>query len=1146
MIAGTLERLVADVAGALADLNNRLQPDNVTAFFEQLGTRFPATLSTDASVATALSSATAAASDLTSILVDFDTANEGGNIEELIDIGAGLVEQVGTVLDSLSTIAARLGDSASAWAPLTPAEVQDFASNFVERALHDRLLAKLERFRPEFVSAGVLIGLIDRFEQTVVGAEPDCPRATIRRLRLDRFGAALKGGNYFEQLVGWGTEPFDPTALLERLEAFVNVFSYNSLIDRSVNPPVLYAGAMTFELNAAASPPGLSWTTGFTLPLGYSASIPLGSGYSVNLSTQGSLDFGTELALTPPAHLSCAVPVQVAFESRLSRDPISPDTAILLFGKTGSSRLEVAGVDLSIGFELASEGAGASGDFSFEARIRGGKAVIDFREGDGFLSTVLSGTHTEANFELAAKYSPSRGIKFEAAGALEIVIPLNVDFAGVGVSQLALGIPLGADGRGDLPLDIGVNLDVTLGPIAAAVQGIGLETDITFGDGNLGFGNIELGFKPPTGLGVQIDAGGVRGGGFLAFERNRYSGAVELSIFSVSVKAFGLVETVLPDGSKGFSFVIVIIAEFTPIQLGFGFTLLGVGGLIGVNRTVDADALGNATRTGALGHLLFPRNVVANASTIINDLATVFPGARGHFILAPLAKFGWGTPTLISAEFGVLLEFPGPRLGLLGVVRLRLPSPEAAVLKLQMAMAGLLDFPAKTLSVDAGLFDSVVVTFPVAGDMAFRLGFGSSAKFLMSVGGFNPAFDPPPGVPDLRRVSVDLGVNGNPSLVASGYFALTSNTAQIGASIELLASGAGIRLHGWFGMDAMFVFSPFSFTASFSAGMRVSFHGVGFGVSLRGDISGPNPWHVAGKVCVSILWWDACLSVKHTFGKKKKAALPQMDPWTGASSTQPDQRVIGLMAAIEETRNWTGSAPAASYRVVSLVASTNAERVPVDPMGAATFRQRVVPLQTVLTKFGEYRPIDHDRFILSSVAVSGELVDLATVTFVDDQFVPGHFVELSDAEKLSTDSYQPMTAGFTIDSDRTTLGSMGTATVEYETDFINAAGQRVADSVTYRPSQALLLALLKRSAAALGGVRLAGERKYIIPGKPKKVSFGPKRFAVVDSCSGERNTEILSVATSQIQAILTLRAHVATHPEDGNRYQVVPTFAIAS
>ena len=47
----------------------------------------------------------------------------------------------------------------------------------------------------------------------------------------------------------------------------------------------------------------------------------------------------------------------------------------------------------------------------------------------------------------------------------------------------------------------------------------------------------------------------------------------------------------MPDGSPGFSLLVIITAEFgAGIQLGFGFTLLGVGGLLGLNRTMRLDA----------------------------------------------------------------------------------------------------------------------------------------------------------------------------------------------------------------------------------------------------------------------------------------------------------------------------------------------------------------------------------------------------------------------------------------------------------------------------------------------------------------------------------------------------------------------------
>ena len=82
----------------------------------------------------------------------------------------------------------------------------------------------------------------------------------------------------------------------------------------------------------------------------------------------------------------------------------------------------------------------------------------------------------------------------------------------------------------------------------------------------------------------------------------------------------------MPDGSPGFSLLIIITAEFgTGIQLGFGFTLLGVGGLLGLNRTMRLQPLMEGVRTGAIDSVMFPRDVVANAPRIISDLRDVLP-----------------------------------------------------------------------------------------------------------------------------------------------------------------------------------------------------------------------------------------------------------------------------------------------------------------------------------------------------------------------------------------------------------------------------------------------------------------------------------------------------------------------------------------
>ena len=64
---------------------------------------------------------------------------------------------------------------------------------------------------------------------------------------------------------------------------------------------------------------------------------------------------------------------------------------------------------------------------------------------------------------------------------------------------------------------------------------------------------IDVGFKPPNGVGLSIDAGVVKGGGYLYIDSDKgeYAGALEL-VFAgfLAVKAIGIITTTMPDGAR--------------------------------------------------------------------------------------------------------------------------------------------------------------------------------------------------------------------------------------------------------------------------------------------------------------------------------------------------------------------------------------------------------------------------------------------------------------------------------------------------------------------------------------------------------------------------------------------------------------------
>lgn len=1144
--AGTLEVIAIQLARLFGPLRQRLSRGAIIDLFADQGMLFPPELATDATFGAVVESSRApldALPDLiTALLAAVEGDDFGGAIDKFIDLSDGLGSANGvltSLANGLNEIAARGGLPG-----FSAAEVSAFTNGLPDRLLSWSAVTYVEEATPELAALLDLFGVLDRTEQQVGSADPKRPQYTSKLLHLDKLPRALVSPfGALRDLYGFGEPSFDGVAMFARLASLLSRAGIPVLNEPLAIPPRLDLIFAELTRKTDISPPGLALALGTHFdqqfqfvrpPLTATAIAKLVAPVGAVLTLEP--DFG--MSLTGPA--SSTANGELSFQVQVEQ----VDSPVVLFGRAEETRFEVSSVTAGLGVTLPfnANTASAQGSFQASASFKGVHLFIAPPSGDGFLSSIVPDKGVDAKFDLGLALTPN-GFTLTGSGGLELDLPLHLDLGIATVDGVRLGIQLSTNGKVDIP--VGATIHGHLGPVEAVVQGLGAKATFEFpgSGGNLGPVDASIDFLPPTGIGISVDAGPVRGGGFLAFGDHRYSGAIELSVYSIAIKAFGLIETVLPDGSPGFSFVIVISAEFTPIQLGFGFTLLGVGGLLGINRSLNAEGLQAAVRAGSLDNLLFPTNLVQNAPAIINDLATIFPAAPEHYVFGPMAKLGWGTPTLIDAELGIVLELPGPRLALLGVVNMALPTKDAPLLSIHLAVAGLLDFPKKLLAIDASLYDSQVVGFPIRGDMAFRLGFGDEPNFALSVGGLHPSYQPPPGFPELARVAIDLGLNGNPSLTASGYFALTSNTAQVGSALDLYASGAGIKLTGHLGYDALFVFSPFSFEASFSAGVRVSFHGVGLGIGLHGTISGPTPWHVSARACVSVLFWDACLPIDISFGTNKRAELPPMDPWEGTGDAS--NGVEGLKTAVERPENWSGSFPKGAHPVVTLTEQATLAATPIDPIGQATLHQKVLPLNFELTKFGIYKPINHTRFNVTSIAVG--TATLSPPPAIPDKFAPALFKDMSDAEKIASQPYQKLDAGFTIDPDNVVFGDVPSHPITYDTEVIDDRRNSSLFLSSYALTERHVTAMAARGAAALGGIRQSGAQRFIDPTLAPKLSFvEDELYVVADACSALASGSFTEgIAVAQTTAQNALDKHLVEQPGDRGRYQVIPSYLAA-
>lgn len=788
-----------------------------------------------------------------------------------------------------------------------------------------------------------------------------------------------------------------------------------------------------------------------------------------------------------------------------------------LFGSATGTRFEVASTSLAVTLDLKD----GTSEFGFLINVEGAALYITPGDGDGFLQKVLPREGFRIDVRLALGWSNVNGLYFDGGAGFEVTLPVHRSLLGViDVDTISLALAVGKDA---LKLGLGTSVGLKLGPLAVSVEKMGLAASLAFRQGNLGPADLAFNFKPPTGIGVVIDAGPVTGGGFISFDfdNQRYAGVLQLKLYSIGITAIGLLDTRLPGGQTGFSFLIIITVDFTPVQIGFGFTLNGVGGLIGINRTMMTQVLRDGLRTQALDNILFPREPVKRATQLISDLRRIYPPAEGRYVFGPMLKIGWAT--FVEATLGVILEVPSPvRIVILGQLTVMMPRPEAPIIEFHLDVLGVIDFGEQLFTLDASLYNSRVVIFNVSGDMAMRLSWGEQPSFALSFGGLNPHFQPPPNFPTLRRLSISLGAEDNPRLSLESYFAITSNSFQFGAALSLYAHLGALSVRGYFGFDALFIFKPFSFIIDFEAHLEVKLWSLTLlGIHLKATLSGPTPWHIVGEASVSILFFSISVHVDFTFGDERHEALPGADPWDA------------LRPAVQDQRNWTAALPSATVSGVTLAAAEGANApLLIDPVGGVTFRQKVVPLNQRITKFGEAPPVNHFEFNLNPINLEGAEYGLVT-----DHFVPGQFREMSDAEKISSPSFVEMYAGFTLASGAVKVGGGLAAKVEYQTSVIDHAAVQPGAAYSMKTEQMLLVAERATPAAAQG----AGLSKFARrPGQPPLVALDGENFVVVRNADGHVREDITEPVPKG-RAQMALADYLSTHPHEADTLQVVPT-----
>lgn len=498
--------------------------------------------------------------------------------------------------------------------------------------------------------------------------------------------------------------------------------------------------------------------------------------------------------------------------------------------------------------------------------------------------------------------------------------------AGPDSSSVALALPAAApDGVAGPPAPAGYWLDVRrrLGVVAinrigllyqAGALLVGLDAAIALGpltlslDG-LAFGSSLARFAPAfslSGLGLAYASGPLAITGALLRVPDaalapgvsfQFDGTVTISAENVQLAAIGSYAQ-LADGQPS---LFVFGQALTPIGGPPAFFVQGLMAGFGFNRDLAMPAPAEVTAFPlvALGAPATPGGAAApqdpgHVLDVLEGRAAVTPGGARRSWISPSPGAIWlafgceftsfellRTRALLVARAAADLK-----LAVLGSSVLRLPqqsdSPDCYAYA-ELGIEALLEPAAGYFGLQATLSPSSYVIAPachLTGGFAVAAWFGPSphaGEFVVTLGGYHPAFAVPGHFPAVPRLGFRWAVSDTVTISGSAYAALTTSCVMAGGRLDAVFHDGHLR--AWFTIEADLLVSwrPFSFAGRFavSIGVSYSFSILGIHKTLSVSVgAGLDLWGPPTGGTVSVSLWVVSFTVSFGSGPRGASSAP--------------------------------------------------------------------------------------------------------------------------------------------------------------------------------------------------------------------------------------------------------------------------------
>lgn len=401
---------------------------------------------------------------------------------------------------------------------------------------------------------------------------------------------------------------------------------------------------------------------------------------------------------------------------------------------------------------------------------------------------------------------------------------------------------------------VGIEIEVSGPHLHDPVVGVGLDGGVTLGPLDIELDQLTVGVHlkaPGDPSSYELDLQGLAisyvtesvalSGGLIKVthpdKRVSYDGEALLKAKNLALSAVGSFGS-LPDGSTS-------LFVFTWIDAPIGgppfFYVTGLAAGFGYNRALRIPTQDQVQGFPLVAGVSNPKLLGAtpphdpkapvpkpSPATVLGALESWVPPERGEYWLAAGVQFTTfeivHTNALLVVEFGNELV-----VALLGIATLKQPLVGKPWVYAELDVEVVFRPREGTLTAAAVLAPSSYVLTADAhltGGFAFASWFGAehNGEFVLTLGGYHPAFQVPSYYPQEPRVGVDWKVSSEIVVVGGVYFAMTPAAMMAGGELQVTFEAGPLKAWLKAEVGVILFWHPFFVDANVSISIGVSFH----------------------------------------------------------------------------------------------------------------------------------------------------------------------------------------------------------------------------------------------------------------------------------------------------------------------------------